>query len=302
MSREGITVLLPVRNGGRWLAAALSSLAAQTRQADEILIVDDGSTDDSLDIVDRSGLRGLRVVPGPEAGLAAALEVGVHEARGQLIARMDADDKCHPRRLEVQARFLAQHAGMAMCGTWAYVERPRQPRRRFKVPVTMPGIRRYLCLGNPFVHSSVMFQRDAVLAAGSYRAPGPEPYPEDYDLWSRLARRSILGNVGHPLVTYREHGSGEATVGRATIGAAAVSIAADNLLLVTGRPASEADLAVLRAFHRVPRDSDRISLGDVRGLLLRIESGPAGKRGGEPSDIPLTTRLRLSLAALDPRH
>jgi glycosyltransferase involved in cell wall biosynthesis len=291
-----VTVLLPVKDGAPWLLAALDSLATQSQPPSEVVVVDDGSSDGSMDIVAGSNLRGLRVVTGPRAGLAAALSAGLAAASHDLVARLDQDDLAHPRRIETQARLLLERPEVLMCGSWALVHRPHRLTRQFRPPTVMSDIRRYLCLGNPFVHSSVMFRREAVEGVGGYRSPTQEPYPEDYDLWSRLAQSGELINVPQALVTYREHRRGVSTRSRALIGAAAVQIATTNFECFTGAPPSEAELMVLRAFHRVALEGDSFTTEDVRRLLTRLES--AERPPSHRRVFPLSTRARLYVAAI----
>jgi glycosyltransferase involved in cell wall biosynthesis len=292
---DHLSVLLPVRNGGPWLEAALRSLESQTHRADQIVIVDDGSTDNSMDVVSAVAMPEVVVVGGPGRGLAAALTAGLAATRPGLVARLDQDDLAEPTRFEKQVELLNGRPRVVMCGTWARMLAAGRPTRIFRPPTEMPGIRRYLCLGNPFVHSSVMFRREAVLAAGGYWSPDADPYPEDFDLWSRMAAVGELAVLGEPLVTYRRQASGLLSVGGHRVGAAAARIAAENLAGATGVKPNSAERAVLRCFNRAPDAGDEFTLTDVRRLLQRIESIDPGQ--GRRT-FPITTVLRLYGSAL----
>src|SRR5881397_1627452 len=113
-----VSVLLPVRNAGPYLAASLASLWRQTLADFEVVAVDDGSTDGSGDELERDARREprLRVLHQPASGLPAALNAGLAVARGRWIARHDADDLSHRRRLELQCAFLAAHRRMGVVG------------------------------------------------------------------------------------------------------------------------------------------------------------------------------------------
>jgi len=187
-----ISVLLPVRDAAATLPAALRSLERQTFSDFEILAVDDHSRDGSLEVLRRHARRDgrLRVLQNPGRGLVAALEHARTEASGALLARMDADDVCHPHRLELQAAHLAQNRRLA--GTGCRVRlfprgRLRQGWLRYEQwqnqLVACDDIRRERYVESPLVHPSVMLRAEAVARAGGYR---DRDWPEDYDLWLRM--------------------------------------------------------------------------------------------------------------------
>jgi glycosyltransferase involved in cell wall biosynthesis len=119
-----LSVLLPVRNGARTLPAALASLRGQAFTDFEVLVLDDGSTDGSGALAAAFGDPRIRVLAdGVQRGLAARLNAGVREARGSLVARMDADDVCFPERFARQVRFLQQHPDIDLVGCRAVVFR-----------------------------------------------------------------------------------------------------------------------------------------------------------------------------------
>jgi len=193
MSIPAISILLPVRNEGPCLPAALESLRRQTWQDWELVAVDDGSTDNSLDILSAAATRDnrVRVISRPAEGLVAALNTGLVLCRGDLIARMDGDDVCHPRRMELQRNFLVRHPGVDLvaCRARSF------PRHRLTDGLLAyeawlnrhlrdEEIRRDLFIESPFPHPSIMARRGVLKGAGGYRDLG---WPEDYDLWLRLA-------------------------------------------------------------------------------------------------------------------
>lgn len=202
-----VTVLLPVRNAAPFLREALESLRAQTFTRFEILAIDDGSTDDSASILRGFGDPRLRVVRASGAGLVDALNQGLHLCESTYIARMDADDRSLPQRLERQFRALETDASLAMVGARAHVVDAHG--RRIGSPAVLQddrAIRRALAVANCFSHGTVMFRRSAVLAAGGYRADAPKA--EDYDLWTRLAPLGKLANLPETLYEWRSHAGG----------------------------------------------------------------------------------------------
>jgi glycosyltransferase involved in cell wall biosynthesis len=199
-----VSVVLPVRDGERFLAEALESILRQTYADLEVVVVDDGSTDGTADVL--AGFRDerLRVVRQEPAGLVAALQRGVAEARAPLIARMDADDVSEPERLERQVELLGRRPRVGMVATWVAVidEEGRELRREVQ-PSAHEDLARRLLLRNPFQHGSVLLRRDALEAVGGYRADYGAN--EDYDLWRRLTRSWELACVPEVLYRYRVH-------------------------------------------------------------------------------------------------
>jgi len=208
-----VSVLLPVRDAAPTLDAALESVLGQTRPDLELVAVDDGSDDGSGQRLEAWARRDprVRVLRRPPRGLVPALHEGLGHCRAPLVARMDADDLCHPERLEVQLAFLDAHPRVGAVGSLvagATIE--GQPLAR--------GMTRYLEWSNqlcapeeiarerfiesPLVHPSVVLRRSLLEETG-YREG---PFPEDYDLWLRLVARGVpLAKVPRVLLTWREH-------------------------------------------------------------------------------------------------
>ena len=172
----------------------------------ELLIVDDGSTDETSEVAaELTAADGrVRVMRQEAFGLVTALNRGVQEARGALIARMDADDWAHPERLERQVAAMARRPQMALLGTgWRMVGEGGVVRRVVVPPETDAGLRVAMGTANALAHPTVMMRRDAVLRVGGYRAAFA--YAEDYDLWLRLMDRYEAGCLPEVLLDYREH-------------------------------------------------------------------------------------------------
>ncbi len=192
-----VSILMPVRNEERFLPAALRSLAVQTLTDWELVVVDDGSTDATPAILAKAARHDsrIRVLGTPERGLVPALNAGLAVCRASLVARMDGDDVSHPRRLASQAAFLASEPGIGLVAS-AFRHFPRTGLRVGMLAyeswqntlTSHEAVVADLFVESPFVHPSVMFRRDAVLAVGGYRDLG---WAEDYDLWLRLAGAGV---------------------------------------------------------------------------------------------------------------
>jgi glycosyltransferase involved in cell wall biosynthesis len=175
---------------------AVKSIWRQTLRDWELVLLDDGSTDDSPDLIEslaREDPR-IRAIHLPYRGIAASLNVGIERATGAYIARMDADDVSHPRRLALQKAFLEERADVCVVGCRVRIF----PRSEITLGmqayedwlnslVSPEEIAREIFIESPLVHPSVMIRREALEAAGGYRSEGPE----DYDLWLRLHAKGM---------------------------------------------------------------------------------------------------------------
>lgn len=189
-----VTVVLPVRDGAATLGAALRSLGAQTFSDFEVIVVDDGSRDDTAQVARRCERRDgrFRVVRTPPGGIVAALQRGLAEARGTLVARMDADDVCHPARLATQVELLECRPDLAGCGTGVrYVPAGGVTARAAEYAAWLNSMTAWetvaanIFVECPLAHPTIMFRAAVLSAVGGYRDRG---WPEDYDLLLRLWR------------------------------------------------------------------------------------------------------------------
>lgn len=199
-----VTVLLPVYNGEKYLRETLESILAQTWKDFELLIVDDGSTDRSAEIIASFDDKRIRVLSNPERlKLSGALNRGLREARGEHIARMDADDIAFPQRLQSQIDFMRRRPETGICGTGIEKFGCGKPSRDI-YPASTQSIKAYALFDCPFCHPTVMMRRDMLLSCnlwydGSY-------YPtEDYELWTRAADFFPVANMKDVLLRYRIH-------------------------------------------------------------------------------------------------
>jgi glycosyltransferase involved in cell wall biosynthesis len=199
---------MAVRDGADYLGEAIASILDQSWRDLELRIVDDGSRDVTPGIIARAAARDARVVWRREAprDFAHWLAVGVAEARGDLIARMDADDVAHPERIARQVAYLDAHPECVALGTEALMIDPHgRPIRTCGAPQGHAAIEAELCRGNGFalVHPTAMLRRAAVLAAGNYSTEFA--WVEDVDLFLRLAEHGQLANLSETLLRYRQH-------------------------------------------------------------------------------------------------
>jgi glycosyltransferase involved in cell wall biosynthesis len=198
-----VTVLMGVFNARASLDAAIQSMLAQTYADFEFLIIDDCSTDGSAEIVEQHATLDTRIRlirHKTNSGLGELLRRGVFEARGELVARMDADDTSLPNRLQRQVDFLRAHPEIDVVGSYALdVTKQGMRIRERRVPTTHEKIAE-LVWTNPFLHPTVMFRRQSILRIGSYAAIRRR---QDYDLWFRCVAGGLrLANIPEPLLHY----------------------------------------------------------------------------------------------------
>ena len=192
MGSPRVSVIMPCWNAARYLDEAMGSVLAQTFSEFEVVVVDDGSDDETPALLDAWAGRDsrVRVVRQEHQGLIVAPQRAVEESRGELLARMDSDDIMHPRRLEWQVEMMWERPRLGMCG--GLIEFfPREEikpgmlryERWLNSVVTHEEIVRDMFVEHPLAHPSVMMRRAAVLEVGGYREMG---WPEDYDLCLRM--------------------------------------------------------------------------------------------------------------------
>jgi glycosyltransferase involved in cell wall biosynthesis len=207
-----VSVLLPVRDARATLPVALASLRRQTLREHEVVAVDDGSADGSAEVLDRAAAHDSRlvVVHAPRRGLVPALNEAMARARAPLLARMDADDRAHRRRLELQARRMAEDPaldvlatrvrhwrdeGLPSAGMAAYVRWSNGLLRH-------QAILSDLLVESPLVHPSVMMRTAAARRLGGYREFDG---PEDYDLWLRAGAAGMrFAKLPRTLLLWRD--------------------------------------------------------------------------------------------------
>ncbi len=201
-----VSVVLPVHDGEQYLAAAIDSILRQTHAHLELIVIDDGSSDGSAAIAASFTDPRLRVVRNERnLGLVATLNRGIGLARGEFIARMDADDVAAPERLALQLQRMIEDPDLAVLGTnityadatGRVVGRPRS------LPCGPALVRWRLLRGTCLYHPTVMLRRAAL---GDERYSPEYIHAEDYDLWLRLSRRHRLDNLPQSLLLHRRHG------------------------------------------------------------------------------------------------
>lgn len=205
-----VSVIMPVYNAGDFLVEAIESIVSQTYENWELIVVDDASTDNSWQIIKEykerypNKIKAVRLRKNRNAGGDVAGEIGFRMAKGELVARMDADDISTPDRLERQVRFLQKHKKVDIVGSVAWVINERGEILGKKlVPTTYEKIKEEFFVFHPLIHPTVMVRRSS-FGKSFYKID----YPANNDYWTffnYLFEGKIIANIKKPLLQYRIH-------------------------------------------------------------------------------------------------
>jgi len=200
-----ISVVMPVFNGQRYLHDSIKSILDQTFTDFELIIIDDGSEDNSSVLVENFMYdKRVRLYKQDNIGLAATLNRGIRLSRGSIIARQDQDDISLPNRFTKQYDYLMKNPEVGMVGTWSKIINENGSVIGFhRHPTDNKEINYFLMRDNPFVHSSVMIRKSLLETIGGYSEDKSMQPPEDYELWTRMVKYSKLANLPEALVIYR---------------------------------------------------------------------------------------------------
>lgn len=201
-----VTILMPCFNGSPFLRDTLKSLLKQTFKDYELLIINDCSTDDSLETIRSFTDPRIRVhTNSVNMGQTKSLNVGLHIARGKYIVVNDADDYSLPKRIEAQLDFITEHPEYPVVGCSAYImDREGKIRRTFLRPTDQREIKIQLLSETPMTHGAVMMDRGFILSQGGYN----EDFRicQDFELWSSIIRKGHrIANLPDILVTIRHY-------------------------------------------------------------------------------------------------
>ena len=195
---------MSVYNGAAYLREAVNSILSQTHTDFEFLIVNDGSTDGTAEILKSfSDPRVVIIKNTVNAGLGNSLNSGIKRARGEYIIRIDADDISPPTRIEEQISFMDAHPEVSISGSLAkLIGYERRPVKKY--PESHDHILCHLLFHNVLIHSSVIMRKSALVENNLYYDPSFR-YSQDYELWVRASRKVKIANIPRVLILSREH-------------------------------------------------------------------------------------------------
>lgn len=201
MENPIISVVMPVYNGEKYLKEAIESILNQTYFDFEFLIINDGSTDSSESIILEYNDSRIKYIKQANMGIGGALRNGCTLAKGNYIARMDADDICLPNRLEVQKIFLDNNPSTVLVSNAViYIDEAGEIIGRSFPYTSNHAIIEKLKFKSPICHPSVMMRVGAYISSGGYEEL---ELLEDFHLWRKLSKQGKLHNLSSPLLKYR---------------------------------------------------------------------------------------------------
>ena len=259
-------------NGARLIRASLASVLGQTFTDFELVVVDDGSTDTTVAVIEGLGDPRVRLIRmAANGGIVAARNVGFNVARGGYIAALDHDDLADPERLERQVAYLDDHPAVVLLATEVRID-DNGSMRRPDHPGEGDGLamRWQLLVDNPLTWSSVMFRADAVRRLGAFMRAAYEP-ADDFDFYHRMLGLGDIVRLGEVLTTYRYHGGNASHTAADRLNRNAAKVLASAYEPWLGASAAEsADLVVRHLSDRQPaRDrATLMRLGQVMESLL----------------------------------
>ncbi|HSV94988.1 MAG TPA: glycosyltransferase [Spirochaetia bacterium] len=207
-----ISVILPVHNASKYLVEALESLRYQTYPHFEVIAIDDASTDNSYQVLKnytKIDSRFKAYKNKINLKIAKTLNLGITKAKGEFIARMDADDIALPNRFAKQIKFLTSHPGVVVVGGQCLtIDKDSHITGKKLFPTNHIAIHELMYTANPLQHPSIMIRRSLLPKAFSWYNPKLTP-AEDLDLYFRLGKFGLFANLKSTILMYRQHGDSE---------------------------------------------------------------------------------------------
>ena len=198
-----VSVLMPVFNAEKYLRKAIDSVILQTEKKWELILVDDGSTDNSFDIVSSYQDERIKYFKKEHSGIVDTLNFGLSKCAGKYVARMDSDDISKSERLEKQIKFMEDN-NLVLSGTFSeMIDCLDNIIGNIEyLPIENKKIKLFSLIHNPFIHPSIIFNRNIIIRNGGYRN---FKHVEDYELWTRIIYKNKIANLPERLISYRIH-------------------------------------------------------------------------------------------------
>lgn len=272
-----LSVVMPVYNGERFLGQAIESVQGQTFSDFELHIVDDASTDGTLDVIQKYADKDDRIIVHRQpanSGVTAALNVGCRSVTSELIARMDADDISLPHRFARQVAFLDENPDVGLIGSYVQViDEDGKLGAVWPCP-NHPGLTAWSMLFYcALAHPSIMMRRSVLERVGFY----PVGYAaEDYALFVRLLHITRLTNIGEVLLHYRVWKENLTTVRRTRLESDSARILREDVGESAGIELSDADIELMRDFARHVYPSTPAQIARLSQLMSGLLERQAG--------------------------
>lgn len=210
--KNKISVLMPVYNCDEYIRDSVESILIQTYKDFNFIIINDGSTDRTRDMILSYSDDRIKLIDTPNSGLSNALNTGINIIEADYIVRQDGDDISDKYRLEKLINYMDLNINIAMCGSWANVIDDKN-KLLYRYKPNSRNINKLIFLGNSIIHSSVICRTSVLKKIGGYRISGElhsnRFFPEDYELWSRMIISGYkIDIIRENLVSYRLNSNG----------------------------------------------------------------------------------------------
>ncbi len=212
-----VSVLMSAYNSGKYIAEAIESILNQTFSDFEFIIVNDGSTDDTADVIKKYAAQDSRIIfidNKQNRGLVPCLNQGLELCRGEYIARMDSDDIAMPDRFEIEINYLDNNPDVGVVGGWhecfGACDKPWV--RQYPLRVSLLDM---LALGAPMSHPTAML-RASVLRDNNIKYNPNFPYAEDFEFWAHVVKHTLVHNLPIVMLRYRIHDTNVSVVAHKT--------------------------------------------------------------------------------------
>ena len=195
---------MSVFNAEKYIQEAIKSVLNQTYSNFEFIIINDGSKDNSLEIIKRFLVKDSRIIliDRENKGLVASLNEGILKSNGDFIVRMDADDICLPNRFRDQLDFMKKNPNIGVCGSWVELFGEGFKSKIWKIPCNSERLKAELLFSSCFAHPSVII-RKKILLDNNILYDESYIHAEDFELWTRLSDVTNFGNINKVLLKYR---------------------------------------------------------------------------------------------------
>lgn len=268
MSNPKVSVIMPVYNAEKYIKETIDSILKQTFVNYEFLIIDDGSSDKSLEIIRSYNDSRIKVFKNEKnIGYVQTLNKLLKLAKGEYIARQDNDDISLPKRLEKQVRYLDKNTDIGVCGSNAFIFGSKK--KKTLLPISDNEIRAYMIFNNPMLHPSIMFRK-------SLFTENKIPYydeslcpAEDYAMWFEISKKSKLSNLAEPLLMYRWHDNNASQLQKKGLVKNANIIRSKILKYALSYHITNRETALIELISS-PRLIDYDTLISLEGLLIKI--------------------------------
>lgn len=267
-----VSVILPVYNGEDHLIECVESVLNQTFKDFEFIIVDDASTDSTVQMLTKFAEKDKRIAiitHKVNQKQTAAANTAIKHSKGKYLARMDADDIALPNRLDRQVTFMKENSNIGLLGSWVdIIDGKGDVLKTWNTHTTNGYLGWNLLFGTSFAHSSVMMKKELVKKAGYYQAPEAE----DYDLWSRMSRITDVANLPEVLQQKRVWAGQLALKVPTETRDSVIQIMQKNINHLLGD--SNLDLDMIRNIRKVSDKTTKIQnsqlISDIKNILLQL--------------------------------